>query len=168
MTEVKTRPSLIKVWLQISKRQATRCSFSIFARSAARGKPARAGADPRMVRIGTGPPFWQINHANSVYFRLFLGHFRGYISHPAPPFGSRPLLFTYPGSGLGVYERKRRSVISATVNQWNWCKLSSLFMIEPSSQSFIFYYYFILCEIWYIKKKKNTSICSWLFIIIGL
>ena len=60
----------------------------------------RPGADPRMVRIGTGPPFWQINHANSVYFRLFLGHFRGYISHPAPPFGSRPLLFTYPGSGL--------------------------------------------------------------------
>ena len=35
MTEVKTRPSLIKAWLQISKRQATRCSFSIFARSAA-------------------------------------------------------------------------------------------------------------------------------------
>ena len=29
-----------------------------------------------MVRIGTGPPFWQINHANSAYFRLFLGYFR--------------------------------------------------------------------------------------------
>ena len=32
------------------------------------------------------PPFWQINHANSAYFRLFLG----YISQPPP--------FTYPGS----------------------------------------------------------------------
>ena len=30
------------------------------------------------------PPFWQINHANSAYFRLFLGLFSGYISHPAP------------------------------------------------------------------------------------
>ena len=28
----------------------------------------------------------------------FLGLFWGYISHPAPPFGSRPPLFTYPGS----------------------------------------------------------------------
>ena len=50
-----------------------------------------AGADPRMVRIGTGPPFWQINHANSAYFRLFLGYF-GVIS------ANRPPLFTYPGS----------------------------------------------------------------------
>ena len=41
MTEVKTRPSLIKVWLQINKRLAMRCSFSIFARSAARDKVAR-------------------------------------------------------------------------------------------------------------------------------
>ena len=50
-----------------------------------------AGADPRMVRIGTGPPFWQINHANSAYFRLFLGYFR-VISATRPP------LLTYPGS----------------------------------------------------------------------
>ena len=50
-----------------------------------------SGADPRMVRIGTGPPFWQINHANSAYFRLFLGYF-GVIS------ANRPPLFTYPGS----------------------------------------------------------------------
>ena len=42
------------------------------------------GADPRMVRIGTGPPFWQINHANSAYFRLFLGYF-GVISVTRPP-----------------------------------------------------------------------------------
>ena len=43
-----------------------------------------SGADPRMVRIGTGPPFWQINHANSAYFRLFLGYFR-VISATRPP-----------------------------------------------------------------------------------
>ena len=43
-----------------------------------------SGADPRMVRIGTGPPFWQINHANSAYFRLILGYF-GVISAARPP-----------------------------------------------------------------------------------
>ena len=31
------------------------------------------------------PPFWQINHANSAYFRLFLGYF-GVISTIRPPF----------------------------------------------------------------------------------
>ena len=44
-----------------------------------------------MVRIGTGPPFWQINHANSAYFRLFLGYFQVI-------WATRPPLFTYPGS----------------------------------------------------------------------
>ena len=43
-----------------------------------------SGADPHMVRIGTAPPFWQINHANSAYFRLFLGYFR-VISATRPP-----------------------------------------------------------------------------------
>ena len=47
--------------------------------------PQPAGADPRMVRISTGPPFWQINHANSAYFRVFLGYF-GVISATWPPF----------------------------------------------------------------------------------
>ena len=53
-----------------------------------------------MVRIGTGPPFWEINHANSAYFRLFLGYFRVVSATRPPPFGSRPLLFTFPGSDL--------------------------------------------------------------------
>ena len=44
------------------------------------------------------PTFWQMNHANSVYFRLFLGYFRVISATRPPPFGSRPLLFTYPGS----------------------------------------------------------------------
>ena len=44
------------------------------------------GADPRMVRIGTGPPFWQINHANSAYFRLFWGYFRVISATRPPPF----------------------------------------------------------------------------------
>ena len=50
-----------------------------------------AGADPCMVRIGTPPPpLWQINHAKSAYFRLFLGYFQ-IISATCPlPFGSRP------------------------------------------------------------------------------
>ena len=43
------------------------------------------GADPRMVRISTAPPpFWQINHANSAYFRLFLGYFRVISSIRSP------------------------------------------------------------------------------------
>ena len=54
-----------------------------------------AGADPRIVRIGTAPPlFWQINHANSAYFRLFWGYFR-VISATRPPFGSRPPPFLH-------------------------------------------------------------------------
>ena len=33
------------------------------------------------------PPFWQINHANSAYFRLFLGYFRVIsATRPPPPF----------------------------------------------------------------------------------
>ena len=32
------------------------------------------------IHVWHRPPFWQINHANSAYFRLFLG----YISHPPP------------------------------------------------------------------------------------
>ena len=51
------------------------------------------------------PPFWKINHANSAYFRLFLGYF-GVISAIRPPFWIlAPPLFTYPGSApakLGV------------------------------------------------------------------
>ena len=44
-----------------------------------------SGADPRMVQISTAPPpFWQINHANSTYFRLFLGYF-WVISATRPP-----------------------------------------------------------------------------------
>ena len=55
------------------------------------------GADPRMVRIGTAPPPWQINHANSAYFRLFLSYFR-VISVTQPPLLDLGPLFTYPGS----------------------------------------------------------------------
>ena len=36
------------------------------------------------------PPFWQINHANSACFRLFLGYFGVLYQPPGPPFGSRP------------------------------------------------------------------------------
>ena len=46
--------------------------------------------DPRMVRIGTGLPFWQINHAHSAYFRLFLGYFRVISATWPPPFRSQP------------------------------------------------------------------------------
>ena len=46
-----------------------------------------------MGRIGTGPPFWQLNHANSADF--------GAILATRPLFtGTRPPLFTNPGSGL--------------------------------------------------------------------
>ena len=43
------------------------------------------------------PPFRQINHANSAYFRLFWGYFR-VISATRPPFRISAPLFTYPGS----------------------------------------------------------------------
>ena len=103
ITEVKTRPSLIKVRLQINKRQAMRCSFSIFARSAARGKLARVCTQ--------------------------------------------------------TWQRYKRNVQDSHCNYW--CILSSLFMIEPSSQSFTFYN-FILYKICYItinspKKKKEKE-----------
>ena len=63
-----------------------------FDRSGAWGQ-TKPLADPRMVRIGTAPPpFWQINHANSAYFRLFWGYF-GVISatRPPPPLDLGPL-----------------------------------------------------------------------------
>ena len=68
---------------------ATLCFISFCGHvetSMAGGQP---GADPRMVRIGTGPPFWQVNHANSAYFRLFLGYF-WFISNTRPPFWILP------------------------------------------------------------------------------
>ena len=43
------------------------------------------------------PPFWQINHANSAYFRLFLGYFQ-VISATRPLLLDLAPLFTYPGS----------------------------------------------------------------------
>ena len=53
--------------------------------------PQTSGADPSMVRIGTAPPpLWQINHANSAYFRLFWAIFRLYQPPAPPPFVSRP------------------------------------------------------------------------------
>ena len=53
------------------------------------------GADPGMGRIGTGPPFWQLNHANSAGF--------GAILATRPLFtGTRPPLFTNPESGLAA------------------------------------------------------------------
>ena len=64
----------------------------------AENTPKQAGADPRMVRIGTGTPLLTDKSCKFSLFWVILGLFWGYISHPAPPFGSRPPLFTYPGS----------------------------------------------------------------------
>ena len=48
------------------------------------------------------PPFWQINHANSAYFRLFLGYFRVILAtRPPPPFWISAPLFTYSGFAPG-------------------------------------------------------------------
>ena len=44
------------------------------------------------------PPFWQINHANSAYFRLFLGYFRVISATWPPLLDLGPPLFTYPRS----------------------------------------------------------------------
>ena len=69
------------------------------------------------------PPFWQVNHANSAYFRLFLGYF-GVISAtwPPPPFGSQPPLFTYPGSAPAFLPKKFTSqycpVFITYVSKW--------------------------------------------------
>ena len=74
---------------KVSWKQKTRfvCNFhwkSVFGQFFVGPSAPLPGADPHMVRIGTGPPFWQINHANSAYFRLFLGYFR-VISATRPP-----------------------------------------------------------------------------------
>ena len=45
----------------------------------------QAGAEPGKGRIGTGPPFWQVNHANSAYF--------GAISVNFPPISTLGPLF---------------------------------------------------------------------------
>ena len=56
--------------------------------------------------VPTGrPPFWQINHANSAYFRLFLGYF-GVISATRPPLLDLGPLFTYPGSAPELVKKK--------------------------------------------------------------
>ena len=34
-----------------------------------------AGADPGMGQTGTGPPFWQLNHKHSAYFRALSANF---------------------------------------------------------------------------------------------
>ena len=44
------------------------------------------------------PPLLTDKSCNFSLFYVIFGLFSGYISHPAPPFGSRPPLFTYPGS----------------------------------------------------------------------
>ena len=43
-------------------------------------------------------PFWQINHANSAYFRSFLGYFRVISTTQPPLLDLGTPLFTYPGS----------------------------------------------------------------------
>ena len=68
-----------------------------------------SGADPHMVRIGTGPPFWQINHANSAYFRLFLGYF-WVISATWPPLLDLGLPFLHildPPLGIKLFSKKQ-------------------------------------------------------------
>ena len=45
-----------------------------------------------------GSTYWQINHANSAYFRLFWGYFWVIYQPPPPPLDLAPPLFTYPGS----------------------------------------------------------------------
>ena len=73
--------------------------------------------------------FWQINHANSAYFRLFLGYFRGYISHPAPLLDLGP---TYPGSApvwnlrqflsiwFLMYRHSKSSFLQVVLNWSKW------------------------------------------------
>ena len=123
-----------------------------------------AGADPRMVRIGTGPPFWQINHANSAYFRLFLGYF-GVISANWPP------LFTYPGSSPGkvplnlplnlkseeleqvvvkcVVVHKCFPQCSAGVGLIYWCLILNMNINWMLFFLFLFFHIFCCCGHWF-------------------
>ena len=104
----------------------------------------QTGADPRMVRIGTGPPFWQINHANSAYFRLFLGYFWVISATRAPPFWISAPLFTYPGSAPDkplCKDKLRTSAFKLEMSRkrlagsvfWPKIALSSLLILSYSS-----------------------------------
>ena len=93
-----------------------------------RDEAKTSGADPRMGRIGTGPPFWQINHANSAYFRLFLGYFRVISATRPPPFyisWIRPwTLWLFSGPDVAssyFFKRKSVSHLNHVPSFWYRC-----------------------------------------------
>ena len=108
----------------------------------------RAGADPRMVRIGTGPPFRQINHANSAYFRLFLGYF-GVISATRPP------LFTYPEStpAEGVWFSNGL----ANTSIWKSHILCTTFELNLQQRVYHFFFFYFL---FYLGVHSSVITCS--------
>ena len=76
------------------------------------------------------PPFWQINHANSAYFRLFLGYF-GVISATQPP----PLLDLGPPF-LHILDPPLDSVLYFNSHLALWvsrqtCQLLKAFPLPP-------------------------------------
>ena len=76
------------------------------------------------------PPFWQKNHANSAYFRLFLGYFR-VISAIRPPVWISVPLFTYPGSAPAICSNLKSNLINGR-NKTIESKLPFLWPIEHS------------------------------------
>ena len=103
-----------------------------------------------MVRIGTGPPFWQINHANSAYFRLFLGYF-GVVSAIRPPLlDLGPPLLTYPGSGPAVHKELNLAYLGTRTLQCTQKSQISLYWMPGG------HLYFSL-DIILVKGLINTS-----------
>ena len=90
------------------------------------------------------PPFWQINHANSAYFRLFLGYFR-IISATQPPLPflhilDPPLLVpTVTQSHTGLHGRPMES------STHELAKLSSLFSAFRTCLKLQNWYHNVLC-----------------------
>ena len=140
----------------------------------------KTGADPHMVRIGTGPPFWQINHANSAYFRLFLGYFR-VISATRPPLLDLGLPFLHMlDPPLWKEEKKKKKMaipfnqLTHSNNKWTrhkikvkviLCYLQSNHLTLFQSKSQTMWFYFITkFLIWLIKyaNEKLIMMQTWI------
>ena len=124
----------------------------------------KAWADPHMVRIGTGPPFWQTNHANSAYFRLFLGYFR-VISATRPPLLDLGLPFLHildPPLERNQFFQHCNAMqyyYEGTVSQFLKSFTPSIFL----QSKIISYTYSLSCIYNHCKKweilEKNQGIC---------
>ena len=75
------------------------------------------------------PPFWQINHANSAYFRLFLGYFRVITGTRPPLLDLGPPFYI---SWIGPWSNKKK-----ITKWWTKFRLECLLILIYTSAKFI-------------------------------